>query len=155
MLPEILLTFLLLIISSYFVLLKILKNYVAEKKQRNITSLGIAVFISPILFIIISFIYLSWFLYEPEREFDRKRWVSDPALRYEMKEDIVDNRLLEGKSKKQIIELIGRPDNSDSLNVWNYDLGSSSAGLGWQYNYLQLIFEMEKVKEVNNGSVMD
>ena len=92
MLPEILLTFLLLIISSYFVLLKILKNYVAEKKQRNITSLGIAVFISPILFIIISFIYLSWFLYEPEREFDRKRWVSDPALRYEMKEDIVDNR---------------------------------------------------------------
>ena len=58
MLPEILLTFLLLIISSYFVLLKILKNYVAEKKQRNITSLGIAVFISPILFIIISFIYL-------------------------------------------------------------------------------------------------
>ena len=128
MLPEILLTFLLLIISSYFVLLKILKNYVAEKKQRNITSLGIAVFISPILFIIISFIYLSWFLYEPEREFDRKRWVSDPALRYEMKEDIVDNRLLEGESKKQIIELIGRPDNSDSLNVWNYDLGSSSAG---------------------------
>ena len=59
MLPEILLTFLLLIISSYFVLLKILKNYVAEKKQRNITSLGIAVFISPILFIIISFIFCN------------------------------------------------------------------------------------------------
>ncbi|MFZ1357815.1 MAG: hypothetical protein WAS28_04975, partial [Saprospiraceae bacterium] len=100
-------------------------------------------------------IYLSWFLYEPERGFDRQRWFTDEGLRYEMKEDIVDNKMLEGKSKNQVIELIGRPDNKDSLNIWNYYLGSSSAGLGWQYNYLKLIFEKEKVKEVKTGSVMD
>ncbi len=155
MFSEIILTFLLLIISGYFALRKILTKYVANKKERNLTSLGIAVLISPGLLFFISFIYLSWFLYEPGRDFDRKRWFTDAALRYEMKEDIVDNGLLEGKSKKQIIELIGRPDNSNSLNVGNYDLGSSSAGLGWQYNYLQLIFEMEKVKEVKTGSVME
>ena len=155
MLPVIILTFLCLIIPSYFVLRKFLKGYFAEKKERNFTSIGIAVLTSPIVFIIILFIYLSWFLYEPERDFDRQRWFTDEGLRYEMKEDIVDNKMLEGKSKNQVIELIGRPDNKDSLNIWNYYLGSSSAGLGWQYNYLKLIFEKEKVKEVKTGSVMD
>jgi len=63
-----------------------------------------------------------------------------------MRDDLVNNGMLEQKSKKKVIEIIGLPDySSDTSNIWRYDLGMSGAGLGFQFNTLHITFENDRV----------
>lgn len=146
---------LIIAIPLFFVLRWLLKRFIENTKTRNLVSLIATLFIAPVLYIILILLFFSLSFYEPQYDFDRERWFADKQARYEMRDDIIESEILKGKSKSEIIELIGKPDFPDSTDVWKYDLGTSGAGFGWQFNYLELTFKKGKVSDAKKIEIID
>ena len=72
-----------------------------------------------------------------------------------MKEDLIKSRLLEGKSKSEVVRIVGEPTSGDTTDVWIYDMGASSAGFGWVFHELKLIFENGQVVRVEKYEYME
>ena len=146
---------LLIAIPSFFLLRFFLKRFIKNDKVRIWTSaiatliLGIAVYIG-----LVSALF-SYLFYEPQLDFNKEKWDTDKKSRFEMRDDIVESEILIGKSKSEIIEFIGKPEFNDSTDVWNYNLGMSGAGLGWQFNSLEVSFENGKVSKVKKNEIVD
>ena len=146
---------LIIAVPTFLILRWILKRFIQNKKTRNWTSIAGTIIIAPILYLVLVFSFFSYLFYEPQYDFDREKWFADKHSRFEMRDDIVESRILKGKSKSEIIELIGKPVSNDSTELWTYDLGMSGAGLGWQFNYLELTFENEQVSSVKKLEIID
>ena len=153
--PEVQIIILIIAVPTFLILRWILKRFIQNKKTRNWTSIAGTIIIAPILYLVLVFSFFSYLFYEPQYDFDREKWFSDKHSRFEMRDDIVESRILKGKSKSEIIELIGKPVSNDSTELWTYDLGMSGAGLGWQFNYLELTFENEQVSSVKKLEIID
>lgn len=153
--PEAILIVLIIAIPTFFILRWILKRFIKDKKARNWTSIIATTIIAPILYFGLILAVLSYLFYEPQYDFNTERWFADKSARFEMRDDLVNSRILIGKSKSEIIELIGKSESNDSTKIWTYDLGVSSAGFGWQFNYLKLTFENGKVSAVNKQEIID
>lgn len=152
--PEVPIIILIISVPTFSILRWILKRFIQNKKTRNWTSIAGTIIIAPILYLVLVFSFFSYLFYEPQYNFDREKWFTDKHSRFEMRKDIVESGILKGKSKTEIIELIGKPVYKSS-ELWTYDLGMSGAGLGWQFNYLKLTFKNEKVSSVKNLEIID
>ena len=153
--PEVPIIILIIAVPTFLILRWILKRFIQNKKTRNWTSIAGTIIIAPILYLVLVFSFFSYLFYEPQYDFDREKWFADKHSRFEMRDDIVESRILKGKSKSEIIELIGKPVSNDSTELWTYDLGMSGAGLGWQFNYLELTFENEQLSSVKKLEIID
>ena len=93
---------------------------------------------------------------QKETKFDSEIWKnweeteSTLFLRWEMKNDLIENYDLKGRSEKDVIELLGEPEN-ESKNSFRYNLGPTGKGIN--YGTLILEFENDTVKnyKINNG----
>jgi hypothetical protein len=153
--PEVPIIILLIAVPTFLILRWILKRFIQNKKARNWTSIAGTIIIAPVLYLVLVFSFFSYLFYEPQYDFDREKWLADKHSRFEMRDDILESGILKGKSKSKIIELIGKPVSNDSTELWTYDLGMSGAGLGWQFNYLELTFENEQVSSVKKLEIID
>lgn len=146
---------LIIAIPTFFIFRWILKRFVQNKKTHNLISIAGTIIVAPILYLVLNFAFFSYLFYEPQFDFDKEKWFADKHSRYKMREDIIESKILEGKSKSEIVEIIGKPESNDSIELWTYDLGMSDAGLGWQFNYLELTFKDGKVINVKELKVAD
>ena len=99
--------------------------------------------------------FFSYIFYEPQYNFEKEKWFADKNARFEMRDDLVNSEILNGKSKSEIIELIGKSESNDSTEIWTYDLEMSIAGFGWQCNSLKLTFKNGKVINVQKQEIID
>ncbi|MGP1993876.1 hypothetical protein D9V96_018495 [Zobellia laminariae] len=153
--PEVPITVILIGIPTFFILRWILKRFIKNKKTRNWTSILGTIIIAPILYIGLVMAFFSYLFYEPQYDFEKERWFADKNSRFEMRDDLVNSGILNGKTKIEVIELIGNSESADSTDIWTYDLGTSGAGFGWQFNSLILTFENEKVSDVKKQEIVD
>ncbi|WP_299126393.1 hypothetical protein [uncultured Winogradskyella sp.] len=153
--PEVPIIVIILAIPTFFILRWILKRFIKNKKTRNWTSIFGTIIIAPILYIGLVMAFFSYLFYEPQYDFEKERWFADKNARFEMRDDLVNSGILNGKSKSEVIELIGKSESNDSTEIWTYDLGMSGAGFGWQFNSLQLTFENGKVTDVKKHEIVD
>lgn len=91
--------------------------------------------------------------------FDKTKWQSgDIKTRGAMVRDILDSKLLIGKSANEIIILLGEPDykRTDKYNYWVYKVQKYDSSIksdnpyqlsNWPYN-LKLFLKDEKVEKV-------
>lgn len=57
---------------------------------------------------------ISYFLLEAnEKQFDQATWNSYPTERYKMSKDVIESNVLIGKSKIEVITLLGDPESSN------------------------------------------
>jgi hypothetical protein len=143
-------------VVTFFILKRTLKKIIkADERRILITWIGTLV-LTPLIYFTLIIVFFSMLFYEPTRDFDRARWLADKHKRFEMRDDIVESGLLKGKSKKQVIDLIGRPDfATDTTDRWTYDLGTSGAGFGWQFNSLLVTFDNGRVESVEKQEIVD
>ncbi|WP_179377379.1 hypothetical protein [Winogradskyella wichelsiae] len=153
--PEVPIIVILIGIPIFFILRWILKRFIKNKKTRNWISILGTIIIAPILYIGLVMAFFSYLFYEPQYDFKKERWFADKNARFEMRDDLVNSGILIGKSKSEIIDLIGKSESNDSTEIWTYDLGMSGAGFGWQFNSLQLTFENGKVTDVKKYEIVD
>ena len=143
-------------VVTFFSLRWILKKFVKSDKLRIGLTWGGTIILTPLIYVGIVAIFFSILFYEPTRDFDKEKWFADRESRYEMRDDIVESGFLNDKNRQEIIDLIGLPDfGTDSTNIWNYDLGTSGAGLGWQLNTLIVTFDNDRVVKVEKREILD
>jgi hypothetical protein len=72
-----------------------------------------------------------------------------------MVDDILKSKMLYGNDTMAVKELLGEPDwrhdsvrHRQGVNIWEYDMGSGGAGLGFTFYYLNLRFRNDKVDSV-------
>lgn len=97
------------------------------------------------IFIYTLFIYsFFYFITNPktvDESFDKKKWIENVDSRYKMFENIKHKKILENKSKKEIMQLLGVPKNDTLKDVWYYDMGSKSEWVGWKFYDLKMEYK--------------
>jgi len=146
-----------------FILLKWIYSKLTKNKRLKIilTTLS-TIILTPIVYNILIIILISFLFYEyhPEREFKQESWIENINDRHEMTKDLIETNIIKGKSKDQVIELLGKPFNDfnlqkDSTDIWAYNLGSEGHGMGWKFHSLILKFENEKVASIKTEIAID
>ncbi|UMQ40050.1 hypothetical protein MKS83_11630 [Chryseobacterium sp. Y16C] len=143
------------IVSNYF------KTKIKSNKYRILVSIIISSFLGIILYVISVTVTIYFLFREKSREFERKNWVlsgedmEKRLSRYEMIDDLIDERLLDGKDSLQVKEIIGNPDvRNKENNSWEYDSGTGG-GLGFVDHYLEVYFKNGKVYKVIHKRIQD
>lgn len=85
-----------------------------------------------------------------EERFDSDNWHNQPTMRYKMVDDIVEQKLLLGKTKEQIIVLLGEPNSSTSKgkDIFLYNLGRPPSFFKTKREQLLVVFTDQKVVKV-------
>lgn len=154
---EVYITILVIGIVTFFVLRWTLKRIIKTDKDLRtaLTWIGTIV-LTPLIYFGLIIALFSAMFYEPTRDFDKEKWFADKEKRYEMRDDLVNSEILKNKNKKEVADILGLPDfETDTTNIWNYDLGTSGAGLGWQFNTLLITFDNDRVTKVEKQEIVD
>lgn len=146
-----------------FLLLKWIFGKFIKKRNLLITLTSIFTLVfTPIIYnyTIIAFFSVLMDEYHPDTEFQIIKWSEDIQSRHEMRKDIIESELLIGKTKTELVELLGEPNidlkiTNDTVQNWTYYLGSEGHGFGWKFHYLNLNFKNGEVDKVKHTEFID
>jgi len=139
---------LLLGVPIFFIWRKIFKKFIQHKRKRVIATWSITVISTPIILIGIMNLSIYWMNYYPKRSFNHNDWMVDKDERYELSDDIINSKVLVGKTKSDIRTLLGNKGNKDNLDEWTYDLGTKPEILNIDPSVLIIYFEKGKAIRV-------
>lgn len=99
------------------------------------------------LIFFVAFVVGTTLIYQFEERFNQEAWSDNPANRHKLVDDLLDRELLIGKSKTEVIELLGKPIRSGSTEhyIFLYDLGRAPSFSQSEPQQLQIIFKDETV----------
>jgi hypothetical protein len=140
---------LILAIPIYFLSKWILKKWnFGNEKNRKYLAIIPSVVLSPIVYIGVIYLWIFSISYYPTNDFDKQTWESNPEERYKMSEDIIESKMLIGKTKQEIVELLGNDFYSYSENHIAYGLGFIPGLFNIDPDVLDIYFENGKVTKV-------
>ncbi len=142
-------------VAVFFSFRWLFRKFIRNEKQRKWAVWGTTIIVTPIIYVGLILAMLASWSYVPKRGFNQERWFSDKESRHEMKENLMKSRLLEGKTKEEVASILGGPTWGDTTNVWQYDMGASSAGFGWRFHTLKITFENGRAAKVEGYEVVD
>ena len=88
--------------------------------------------------------------YYPEDKFSKDRWFAEKEKRYELSGDIIESKMLIGKSKEEVKQLLGDDENiEEKSDYWEYDLGFVPSVGGIDPDMLDIYFQDGKVIKVS------
>lgn len=101
-------------------------------------------------FFFVAFIISMSLIWLFEERFDKERWRSEPSTRYKMVNDIIDNQQIIGKTKDEVIVLLGKPNSSISKekDLFFYRLGQQPSFFEAKRAQLLIVFKHQEVAEV-------
>ena len=91
---------------------------------------------------------LTWLF---EERFNKAQWKTQPRTRYKMAEDIIENKLIIGKTKQEIVLLLGEDimySNANKKEQFVYSLGTPPSFFETKKEKLIIIFENDTVVKV-------
>ena len=146
-----------------FLLFKwLIGKFIIKRNLKIILSIISTLILTPIVyyFTIIAFFSTLFYEYQPENKFESKEWIENRHDRHEMRNDLIESKILIGKTKPELIEILGKPQSDlimskDTLNNLTYYLGSEGHGFGIKIHYLNLKFKNGKVEKAENIELID
>ncbi len=153
--PEVPIIILIISIPTFLILRWISLRFFKKKKTSSWVSIIGTVIIASVLYFKLVFTVSGYLFYEPQYDFDREKWFADKHSRFEMRDDIVISGILNGKSKSEVIELIGKPESNNSSELWKYNLGMCRFRFERQLNYLELAFKKGEVYRVETIEIIE
>ena len=124
------------------------KLKIGNDKNRKFFAIIPTVIVSPLIYVGLIVIWIYSMSYYPKKDFDRSEWKSNVEARYEMSKDIIDSKILIGKTKVEIIELLGAEFYAYGDNHIAYDLGFVPGFMNIDPDYLDIYFDNGKVNKV-------
>jgi len=94
---------------------------------------------------------ISYFLIDAnEKQFQQSTWNNYPSERYTMRKDIIRSKILIGKTKQDVIRLLGEPKVSNLIGKEHliYSLGKVASFFDSNEMELIVIFEGELASQV-------
>ncbi|MEM5563690.1 hypothetical protein WNY78_01170 [Psychroserpens sp. AS72] len=99
-----------------------------------------------ILFFFVVFSLGSLYSLVFEEQFDEKKWHARPSKRYKIVDDIIDDEIFIGKSKQDVIEILGAPVDpiTSEKDILNYKIGTPPSFKELKREELIIEFENNK-----------
>lgn len=140
---------LILAMPTFFVWRWIFKKYITDKKKLNIATWTATTIATPIIYVGLVMLWIFSISYYPSKDFDRQKWLTDKEKRYELSEEIIESKMLIGKTKAEVKQILGDEENIENSNLWNYYLGYRPQLFGIDPDVLDIEFENGKVIRVS------
>jgi hypothetical protein len=81
-------------------------NFGKDENRKYIATMS-AVIISPVIYALLIIGIILLIECHPKRHFDKQKWDTNIETRYEMSKNIIKSNMLIGKTKEEVIELLG------------------------------------------------
>ena len=141
---------LLISLPVYFLIREILKKLkLGTEKNRWLITFLITLLVSPVMYILSIMIWMFSISYYPSQDFDKQQWSTEKHERFKMSEDIIESKLLIGKSKIEVIEILGDDFYTYDINHIAYDIGHVPGFFNIDPDVLDIYFENGKVIKVD------
>jgi hypothetical protein len=145
---EVYLILLLISIPTYFLWRWLFTKTIPDEKKRK-TYTWVATFIaSPLIYIAIIAIWIYAMSFYPKYSFDAGKWKDDRDERYELSGNLIESKILIGKTKSEIRQMLGDEENPETEDTWNYYLGMRPELFNLDPDYLEIDFKDNKVINV-------
>jgi hypothetical protein len=150
---KIIMAVIILLIPIYFLFMFVFnKRNIGNKKNRKYTALIQTVMISPIIYVMVMLMWIFSISYYPKERFDNIKWNENIEERYKMSKDIIEKDILIGKTKDEIIKLLGNGYYESGGGSISYYLGFVPGLANIDPDVLILYFEngiVIKVEQIN------
>lgn len=142
--------FILLILGTpvYFILRKIFRRFIKDDKQRGAVLWTSTILLTPVLYVSLILLFFSIISYYPKNSFNKKEWLDNKEERYKLSDDIIDSKMLIGKTKNEVRKLLGDGGNKESSDEWYYDLGFRPEFANIDPDSLEIDFKNDRVISV-------
>ncbi len=124
------------------------KKKIGKKSNRNLLALISSIILSPVVYVGIVLIWMSSVSYYPKQSFQKEKWDTNVEERYKMSKDIINSEILIGKTKEEVIELLGQEYSTYGDNNLTYYLGFVPGVIVIDPDVLDIYFENGKVIRV-------
>lgn len=131
------------------------KVKLGNDKNRKYFAIIPSVLLTPLVTIGMSKLLFTLFiiamLYYPTKGFDAEEWKNNPKERYTMSDDVVNSKILIGKTRDEVILLLGNDFRESGDNQIEYHMGYVPDGvLGSDLLILDINFEDNQVSWVRS-----
>ena len=136
-------------IPTFFLLRWILKKFIKtdDSLRRLITWTG-TIILTPLIYVGLIVVFVFYVSYYPTKEFNETGWQTEKEKRYEMTKDIIDNDLLIGKTKEEIVKTLGDDYFKYNEDHWGYEVGFVPGLFNIDPDVLDIHFKDDKVESV-------
>lgn len=136
---------LILSISTFYIWRSIFRKYLIDKQKQKIATWIATIIATPLIYIGLVILWIFSISYYPSNDFDRQKWLNNKEKRYEFSKEIIESKMLIGKTKAEVKAILGDEGNSESSDLWNYYLGFRPQLFGVDPDVLDIEFEKGKV----------
>ena len=147
--PEVPVIVLIIAVLVYFLSKWILKLLnLGRKENRKFIAIVPSIILSPLIYIGIIMIWIFCITYHPTEKFSKERWNTNIEERYTMSKDIIESKILIGKTKNEVIDFLGNDFYEYNEDHISYNLGFATTSIG--LSVLDIFFENGRVTKVNH-----
>lgn len=148
--PEVPIIVLILAIPTYFICKWLMTRLkVGNKRNRKFLAIIPTLILSPIIYVGLVMIWIFSISYYPASNFDKNEWDSNVEERFKMSEDIIESEILIGKTREEVIQMLGNDFISNNESKITYELGHVPGLFNIDPDYLDIKLENGKVISVN------
>lgn len=140
--PEVPIIVLILAIPTYFICKWVItKLNIGNDRNRKFLAIIPTVILSPIIYVGLVIIWVLCISYYQTAEFDQNEWNSNIEERYKMSEDIIESEILIGKTREEVIQILGNNFSANNESELIYELGFVPGLLNIDPDYLGIKLE--------------
>jgi hypothetical protein len=142
--------FILIIIGmpTFFIWGWFFKKFIKTDKTKTLATWTATIAATPVIYVGIIMLWVFSISYHPTNDFDKEKWFADKEKRYELSENLIKSKMLIGKTKSEVRQILGNEGNTDESNHWNYYFGFRPGFANIDSDVLDIEFKNEKVIRV-------
>jgi glucan phosphoethanolaminetransferase (alkaline phosphatase superfamily) len=105
---------------------------------------------APVIYTVLIVAWMSIVEYYPNHYFDAKAWKTDSDSRYEYSHDLIGSKILVGKTKQQVMGILGKYDDTSQAE-WYYYIGYRPELTGTDPSNIYVEFKNGRVESVEEN----
>jgi predicted PurR-regulated permease PerM len=148
--PEVPIIVLILAIPTYFICKWLMTRLkVGNKRNRKFLAIIPTVILSPLIYVGLVMIWIFSISYYPTSDFDKNEWNSNVEERFKMSENIIESEILIGKTREEVIQMLGNDFITNNESEITYELGNVPGLFNIDPDYLDIKLKNGKVISVD------
>jgi len=146
--PAVYLILIIIAVPTFFIWRWLLKKFIEADNTRKIVTWVATIVTTPVIYVGVILLLLVTIGNHPTYNFDKGKWLSDKEHRYKLSGHIIGSKMLIGKTKSEVRQLLGDEGNKDESDYWNYYLGIRPGFANIDPDVLDIEFKGGKVIKV-------
>ena len=131
---------------TYFLLAWTFKKISLNNELKKILTVTGTLVLTPAIFFGLTGLLIFSTEYYSTKRFDKNKWIANEDKRYEMTQDLIASKILMGKTKEQVVALLGDADTT--TNIVTYYVGYKPALIRIDPDMIDIEFKDNKVVAV-------